>query len=84
MYVFRQANTEQIMKEIMEMKEEFMKSWDSRDIVENWDYVKNKILQIVSDHVPIKVLKERNDLPWPTYAVKKLITRLKRTVTFRF
>ena len=55
------------------MKEEFMKSWDSRDIVENWDYVKNKILQIVSDHVPINVLKERNELPWMTNPVKKMI-----------
>ena len=30
------------------------------------------------DHVPIKVLKERNDLPWMTYAVKNLIKRRKR------
>ena len=33
------------MEGLVEMKDEFMKSWDSRDIVENWDYVKNKLYQ---------------------------------------
>ena len=44
-------------------------------VEENWEFIYNKILKIVDEHVPCKLLGVRSHLPWMSTPLKRQIKR---------
>jgi hypothetical protein len=77
-YIFNRANTEQIINKLVELRDKFLNTWSDRSVEENWRYFKNSMLQIIKDNIPTMKLKEKTDVPWLTYGIKRLMKKRKR------
>ena len=45
---------------------------------ENWTLLKSKVDNLLTSHVPQKIIKQRWDVPWMTPSIRRLIRKNKR------
>ena len=75
---FNKANTTEISSRLSTMREEFLLTWDKRDVEQNWCFFKDTIIDIIKDTVPSREIKEKTDLPWFNYNIRRLLNQRKR------
>ena len=51
----------------------------SRSVEENWQFIKKFLLKSINTHVPSKLSKGVQSLPWITREIKSLVKRRNKT-----
>ena len=60
------------------MREEFFLTCNKRDAEQNWCSFKDTIFDIIKANVPSRKIKEKTDLPWFNYKIRRLLNQRKR------
>ncbi len=68
--------------ELKELKKEVLSKFDSHNIDDLWSVFRDGMHNIVNKHVPSKMLKPKDKLPYITHSIEKLIR--KRNFTDKF
>ena len=76
-HLYKQADWEKIREKLSNTSDLYfdLNSTSSRSVDENWSFFVQNFQQIVSDHVPTKILGRRTHLPWMSGTLKRLIRK---------
>ncbi|KAI8488562.1 hypothetical protein Bbelb_335910 [Branchiostoma belcheri] len=77
-YIFSKANWGKIRELFDVFAQEFINSINKHTVEENWTTLKNKILDLVSSHIPSKTTSKRQHLPWMNAELKRKTRRKHR------
>ena len=79
-YIFKNMDEEGIKRAANQSKKEFFQSnlENQNSTNKNWTLLKSKINELLTDHVPEKVIRQRWDVPWMTQPIRRLIRKKKR------
>ena len=76
-YLFSKANWTEINKDCVELSDQITKM-KINTVQERWDTLKTNIQSIMDKHIPSKIFKKRNIVPWFNRALKKMTKRKAR------
>ena len=67
-----------IMRDTRAFRDEYCDMADDLSVDENWQKVKNHVLQMVEQYIPSKVSSTKFNLPWVTTTIKRLCRKKQR------
>ena len=79
-FIYRKADWNSIRQSIVSLSEEYfsLNETQSRNVLDNWQYIHSHVLQLIEDFIPIKLSSTRVHLPWLTVTLKCLIRKRQR------
>ena len=76
--IYKNANWDTIKSEIKTLYDHIVQSQTHLNTNQLWEIFKNKLNQLIKKHVPHKVAKAKDSLPWINTETKKLIRKRDR------
>jgi hypothetical protein len=76
--IYKNANWDTIKSEIKTLYDHIVQSQTHLNTNQLWEIFKNKLNQLIKKHVPHKVSKAKDSLPWINTETKKLIRKRDR------
>ena len=78
-YLYHKGNMEGVKSDILDFQLQFLSSNPySNDVESNWNNFKQAINNAITSHIPQKPPQSRNNLPWITPSIKRLMNRRTR------
>ena len=75
-YLWNKANMENLTKEVSDKLQNY--TWDEDDIDNNWNFLRNTLLEAQEKHVPHKLTSTRHNLPWYNKKLRRLSNKKHR------
>ena len=73
-YLYHKGNMEGVKSDILDFQLQFLTSNPySNDVESNWSNFKQAIKNAITSHIPQKPSQSRNNLPWITPSIKRLM-----------
>ncbi|XP_014679418.1 PREDICTED: RNA-directed DNA polymerase from mobile element jockey-like, partial [Priapulus caudatus] len=77
-YMYGKADTSLLETDLLAFKENFMREAEGRSVNTNWDILKVNIEIVINRHVPKKIIKTNNNIPYITRKIKSIMKKMKR------
>ncbi|CAG2228563.1 unnamed protein product [Mytilus edulis] len=76
---YKKADWDKIRIEVKNSKNEYFSlTLTNNTTEEKWTLIKNKIQEITDKNIPSKIMKQKQDIPWLTPEIKRLIRKRDR------
>ena len=77
-YQFKKADMNQVRDKCKQLCEYYTSQAKSHSASENWNTLKNGLNQVIKEHIPTIMIKEKHNLPWITQSIKRIIVRRRK------
>ena len=77
-FKYSKANWENINKDLGNLEKEIKDKYSDSDVNTIWNLLKNEIHRSVTENIPQKILKHRQNLPWITNEIKTKMSKYKK------
>ncbi|CAG2257167.1 unnamed protein product [Mytilus edulis] len=76
---YKKADWDKIRIEVKKFQDEYFSlTLTNNTTEEKWTLIKNKIQEITDKNIPSKIMKQKQDIPWLTPEIKRLIRKRDR------
>ena len=77
-YLYSRANFDTMNSELREFRDSFLFNSTNHSLDANWNKFKNFIKQPISRHIPTKVVKVGQQIPWMNHEIKVMMKKRRK------